>query len=138
MSFWREKRDSRRHSTMHFRENIVVAETNVKCKKFNYFAIGRGLTFLVIKKYSEAFWGVYFLKIGENIVSQIKSRTRTVVQSFSYSNHEFFMIWPANSHIKILFAIIIECYDLKLQRWSPGILAKNHPDKHNSTFLTPK
>ena len=76
VSFWREKRDSRRHSTMCFRENIVVAETNVKCKKFNYFAIARGLTFHVIKKYSEAFWGVYFLKIGENIVSQI---------SYSYS-----------------------------------------------------
>ena len=58
------------------RENIVVAETNVKCKKFNYFAIRRELTFLVIKKYSEAFWGVYFLKIRENIVSQI---------SYSYS-----------------------------------------------------
>ena len=71
VSFWREKKGSRRHSTMCFRENIVVAETNVKCKKFNYAAIARGLTFLVIKKYSEAFWGVYFLKIGENIVSQI-------------------------------------------------------------------
>ena len=34
------------------------------------------LIFLVIQKYNEAFWGVYFLKIGENIVSQI---------SYSYS-----------------------------------------------------
>ena len=33
------------------------------------------LIFVVIQKYNEAFWGVYFLKIGEKIDSQISSRT---------------------------------------------------------------
>ena len=36
-------RDSRRHSTTSFRENILVTEQVVKCYKFYDFAIGLGL-----------------------------------------------------------------------------------------------
>ena len=34
------KRDSRRHSTTSFRENVLVTEQVVKCYKFYHFAIG--------------------------------------------------------------------------------------------------
>ena len=34
------KRDSRRHSTTSFRENVLVTEQGVKCYKFYRFAFG--------------------------------------------------------------------------------------------------
>ena len=43
------KRDSYRHSTTNFSENVVVAEQVIKCNKSYHFASGRGLNLLQYK-----------------------------------------------------------------------------------------
>ena len=74
------KRDSRRHSTTSFSENVVVAETSYQnVRSFIVLQTVEGLTSNKGKsanvscenKYSEAFQGVHFLKIREKTVNQI-------------------------------------------------------------------
>ena len=74
-SFWRGKRGSRRHSTTSFIASVVVAGTSYQMLEVLAFCNRERaqppsititvLTFLVKKKYSEEFRGVYLLIIRE-------------------------------------------------------------------------
>ena len=78
------KRDSRRHSTTRFSENVVWREQVIKCKRFQRFAIEEGLTsssiinrtnFFGKKNKNEASKDVSFFNASSK--TEVKSSTRS-------------------------------------------------------------
>ena len=78
------KRDSRRHSTTRFSENVAWREQVIKCKTFHRFAIEEGLTsssiinrtnFFGEKNKNEASKDVCFFRASAK--TQVKCPTRT-------------------------------------------------------------
>ena len=79
------KRDSRRHSTKRFSENVVWREQVIKCKRFHRFAIEEGLTsssiinrtnFFGEKNKNEASKDVSFFKASAKTKSSTRTRSR--------------------------------------------------------------